>query len=290
MATVEAAPFVYAHRTNGVDGLSDAWLKQRLPSVFATRPIEGVSDKYGFLPTTTILSAMRKEGFVPVEARHYMRRNTAKVGFTKHMLRFRVAGEKPQVVGDCVPQIIVVNSHDRSSRAELYGGLWRLICGNGLMVSESGIISPVIVRHLSNPVESLLSNVEGIIKQFAHINEHVKEMRSVKLTEKQQLALAREALELRNPRRTGIILPETLLRARRTQDQGDDLWRVFNRLQENMTKGGLEGLSANGRPTITRPVESMRNDMRFNSGLWEIAMNAIAKARGTAAKETKAKA
>jgi hypothetical protein len=36
-----------------------------------------------------------------------------------------------------------------------------------------------------------------------------------------------------------------------------DLWSVFNRTQENLTKGGLHGRSANGRRQQTRPCRAL---------------------------------
>lgn len=272
---------------HGTDPISDKELAAFAPSIFATKPHKDVSEIYGFLPTTTILAALRKEGFVPMEARQYVRRDASRIPFTKHMMRFRVSGDKPQIVGDCVPQIVLINSHDRSSRAELYGGLFRLVCSNGLLVSESSVVAPAIVRHTKNPVAELLENVEAIVKDHKRIAEHVKEMRAVNLTARQQHEFAVEAVELRGHRRKGILLPESALVARREADKGDSVWQVFNRVQENITKGGMPGVTANGRHIHTRPVDSMSNDVRINAALWEMAMAAVAKARSSSARALK---
>ncbi len=50
-----------------------------------------------------------------------------------------------------------------------------------------------------------------------------------------------------------------------------DLWSVFNRTQENLTKGGLHGRSANGRRQQTRPVQGIDSDVRLNRALWMLA-------------------
>jgi hypothetical protein len=42
------------------------------------------------------------------------------------------------------------------------------------------------------------------------------------------------------------------------------LWSVFNRTQENLTKGGLHGRSANG----LHPVQGIDSAIRLNSTLW----------------------
>jgi hypothetical protein len=50
-----------------------------------------------------------------------------------------------------------------------------------------------------------------------------------------------------------------------------DLWTVFNRVQENMMRGGLEGLSANGRRIRTGGIRAMGSTVKVNTSLWELA-------------------
>ena len=58
---------------------------------------------------------------------------------------------------------------------------------------------------------------------------------------------------------------------RRFEDRRDDLWTTFNRLQENLVKGGLEGRSRNGRATRTRPVNGIDQNVKLNRALWVLA-------------------
>ena len=46
---------------------------------------------------------------------------------------------------------------------------------------------------------------------------------------------------------------------------------MFNRTQENLTKGGLSGRSANGRRQQTRPVQGIDQNVRLNRSLWLLA-------------------
>ena len=65
--------------------------------------------------------------------------------------------------------------------------------------------------------------------------------------------------------------PSALLAGRRVDDAGADLWSVLNRVQENLMRGGLSRRSASGRLTRTRRISSIREDVRINSGLWDLA-------------------
>jgi len=52
----------------GTVAISDDEMRRFAPSVFASQPIEGVSERYSFLPTSSILNGMRGNGWVPVRA------------------------------------------------------------------------------------------------------------------------------------------------------------------------------------------------------------------------------
>lgn len=58
---------------------------------------------------------------------------------------------------------------------------------------------------------------------------------------------------------------------RRWEDKKTDLWTVFQRLQENLTKGGLSGISAKGKRTQTRAVNGIDSDIKLNRALWVMA-------------------
>ena len=58
----------YSARRRGAVAISDEEIRSLAPSVFASQPIEGVSERYSFLPTSSILRGMRETGWVPVRA------------------------------------------------------------------------------------------------------------------------------------------------------------------------------------------------------------------------------
>ena len=80
------------------------------------------------------------------------------------------------------------------------------------------------------------------------------------------------------------IQPLQLLKPRRFDDHGDDLWRVFNVAQEHVIRGGDHGLLINERGqrrrTSTRAVNGIDQDVRLNKALWSLGekMAALKKA------------
>src|SRR5882757_454836 len=78
----------YLPKTRGAVALSDEELRQCAPSIFASQPIDTVSDRYSFLPTSSILRGMRENGWAPVRAEQQSVRTEARRGFQKHLIRF----------------------------------------------------------------------------------------------------------------------------------------------------------------------------------------------------------
>jgi hypothetical protein len=78
----------YLSKTRGTVAISDEELQCLAPSIFASQPIEGVSNRYSFLPTSSILKGMRENGWVPVRAEQQSVRTEVRRGFQKHLIRF----------------------------------------------------------------------------------------------------------------------------------------------------------------------------------------------------------
>ena len=75
-------------KSRGAAALSEEELHRCAPSIFATQPIDTVSDRYRFLPTSPVLRGMRQNGWVPVRAEQQSVRTEARRGFQKHLIRF----------------------------------------------------------------------------------------------------------------------------------------------------------------------------------------------------------
>jgi hypothetical protein len=70
-----------------------------------------------------------------------------------------------------------------------------------------------------------------------------------------------------------ILTPEKILEARRSDDKENTLWNTYNIIQENVIKGGISSVNANGRRTRTRGVNDVYNSVRINKSLWELTEN-----------------
>ncbi len=254
--------------------LTDDELRRNAPSIFAGQAMQGVSNRYAFLPTGQVVSRMREAGWAPVEATEQRVRLEGRVGFQKHLLRFQ-RRDLIAVKGEFAAEICLVNSHDRSSAYQLHAGLFRFICGNGMMVADS-TFERVSIRHSGFTPDQVIDASFQVLDQIPQITAHVEEFRARRLSPPESRAFAESALLLRyDDLQTAPIAADKLLQSRRMEDAGDNLWNVFNRVQENLLRGGLKDFSRRKtdghRFPRTRAVAGLDENIRLNKSLWHLA-------------------
>jgi hypothetical protein len=251
------------------------------PSAMATHAHESRSDRYTYIPTVNVIEGMIKAGFQPFSASQSRSRIEGKTEFTKHMIRFRHPDTESSLmkVGDVVPEVVLINSHDGTSAYKLIAGMFRLVCSNGLMVSDAEIAA-VTVMHKGNILENVVDGSYRLIEDSQKAMGTVRTWTELQLTTGEQSALAEAAHTLRFADAEGkVTTPITaaqLLQPRRAYDQGNDLWKTFNRVQENVIKGGLSAIQRdeNGRRmrrVSTRQVKGIDQDVKLNRALWQLA-------------------
>lgn len=253
-------------------GLSDDWLRRKAPSVFAEQPMHGVSDRYAFVPTSQIVSRLRDSGWVPVDAFEQRVRLDERRGFQKHLLRFQ---RQDAVLDEYTAELVLVNSHDRSSAYHLHAGLFRFVCGNGMIIADA-TFEKVSVRHSGFTPDEVVDASFRVLDNVPRLTENVEGFRARALSVPEQRAFAESALILKyDDLAAAPVGPEHLLQPRRYEDQGSDLWQTFNRVQENLMRGGLKDYrrrKENGkRHTRTRAVTGIDENVKLNKALWHLA-------------------
>ena len=255
----------FAHRSDRA--LSNDQIARFAPSILATEAHESRGERYAFIPTIDVLNGLRSEGFQPFEVRQTKVRDVGRREHTKHMVRLRHANAL-HAVGNEVPEIILINSHDGSSSYQLLSGIFRMVCSNGLIAGD--VHNDVRVRHTGNVVNDVIEGSFEVLQNLQQVTGSIDAMRAVDLTEAEQRLLATSAIELRWGDQSPIK-PQQLIVPRRYEDNKSDLWTTFNRIQENLVKGGMRGRSATGRRTTTREVGGVNENVKLNRALWQLA-------------------
>ncbi|MDH0425365.1 DUF932 domain-containing protein [Stutzerimonas stutzeri] len=248
--------------------LSDDQIRAVAPSIFAETPHESRSERYSYIPTAAVLSELRGEGFEPFMVCQTRVRHEDRREFTKHMIRLRHAS---QIDGTEANEVILLNSHDGTSSYQMLAGMFKFVCHNGLVCGD--ILADVRVHHKGNVAEQVIEGAYEILEGFERAQESRDAMRAITLDEGEAALFARSALMLKyeSPDKPLPITEAQVLEARRFEDRLPDLWSIFNRVQENLVKGGLSGRSANGHRQRTRPVQGIDQNVRLNRALWMLA-------------------
>ena len=248
--------------------LSDEQIRTVAPSIFADAPHESRSQRYAYIPTATVLTELRKEGFQPFMVTQTRVRDEGKREHTKHMVRLRHAG---QINAAEANEIILLNSHDGTSSYQLLAGMFRFVCKNGLVCGDT--VADVRVPHKGDVAGQVIEGACEVLHGFDRALESRESMQAITLDTGESEVFARAALSLKydDPDKPAPITETQILMPRRVDDRRPDLWSVFNRTQENLIKVGLSGRTANGRRQSTRPVQGIDTNLRLNRALWLLA-------------------
>lgn len=266
----------FSSHANAFDrGLSLEAVRERAPAVFASCAHERTSPKYTFIPTERVLAGLMNAGLVPVEVRQTHTRRASAL-HARHVLRLRRRYESISLRDSSIPEVVFLNSHDGTSAYQLRMGIYRAVCANGLIVSR-GAFPGYCVAHRGDVVDEVVAGALKVSERFESLAAKVERMEARRLFKDEQIRFAERALALRYPDAAiSAMQASQLLACRRTEDTGEDLWTLLNKVQEALLRGGLHRRSAGGRLTRTRRITSIAADVRLNSGLWDLAEETLA--------------
>jgi hypothetical protein len=279
-ATTQSGTFRYSNNfargassltARGADPLTDDQIRRVAPSVFAEQAHDSRSARYAYIPTADVLGGLRAEGFEVFSATQARCRSEDRREHTKHLLRLRHVSQLARTDRDSSPEIVLLNSHDGTSSYQLMGGVFRMVCANGLIVPD-GVCQTVKVQHSGQVRDKVTQGAFEVLDGLTRVIDSRDSMRAVTLSDDESRVFAAAALQLRyDEDKPAPIEPAQVLRPRRLEDRAPDLWTTFNRTQENLVRGGLRGRSATGARQSTRAVTGIDQDVKLNRALWTLA-------------------
>jgi hypothetical protein len=262
------------HHARFADPLTVDEMRRAAPSIFAPAPHDSRSARYAYIPTIDVLQGLQREGFEVFSASQSRTRLADRREFTKHLVRLRHVGAQGLALqsAHAAPEIVLINSHDGSSAYRMMSGCFRMVCANGLIVPES-LQSDIKIQHTGQILDRVTAGAFEILDGLTRVVEDSDAMRALTLNDGESAAFARAALMLRYDPDDGAppITERQILAPRRIEDRASDLWTTFNRVQENVIRGGIRAASTNGRRMRTRAVTGIDQDVKLNRALWALA-------------------
>ena len=259
-------------------------LKKICPTAFAKEKTNPhTSDRYDYVSTENVINDLAKKGWFPVQAKQ-CRKNKNSSGIRSfHMIAFQnenVSIRKMNEDGtpgdvDTYPRIILTTSHDGFNSFKFMVGLFRLVCSNGLVVSD-GEIASITIRHINYNEEELQKVIDQTVEFTKIAAEKMTVMKNTEVTAEQKREIATEVVKIRKNAEEDekIDIDEAtimdILCPVREEDESDDLWTVYNMCQEKLIKGGFSAKGKNNKVRKQRSITSIKKDIEYNQRLWDV--------------------
>lgn len=258
-------------------------LREICPLAFAEAPTNpDVSKKYLFVNTETIVDDLDKLGWKPVQAAQRKSRGNGGTIFSKHMVAFqnpdiKIKGSDGD---DSFPRIIMTNSHDGMQAFKFSVGIFRLVCSNGLVVADEQF-SDFKIKHKGYTFGELRDVVNQAVADLPNKVQVLNDMKNRTLTQDEKNKLALDSMLIRAGIEPGSEKAakfnyddetiEDILDPKRKEDKGDDLWRVFNVIQEKITQGEFHAALRGAKVRKVRKIKSFEKDLKVNKELFKLA-------------------
>jgi hypothetical protein len=141
------------------EALDIDFIRAHAPALFAEVPHSSRSERFAHIPTHQMIDALSKEGWAVTGVRVGGSSDAEKRSFTKHMLRLRRKDQlQPRALNETLPEVVLKNGHDGTSQYHLMMGLFRLICMNGMVVSDS-MFGDIKVPHRGQALDKVIEVV-----------------------------------------------------------------------------------------------------------------------------------
>ena len=221
--------------------------------------VQKIKQKEFYIPTLDVVQKLQNEGWKIQgvdEARAKNRKIVSNYVQMQHP-DFSVKNSKGQ--DEAIASLTISNSCSGNKPLQLDLGAYRQVCSNGLVAfdaaSESSKIqhTRINARDLDLFVFDLSTKSDKLIKE-------INAMKSKNMSYDQIKRLAYSAAKLRFDEGDDKFDIDALLKVNRVEDENNDVWTVFNRIQEN----------------LTHDVISKEEDIRINQQLFELVNREMA--------------
>jgi hypothetical protein len=229
--------------------------------------LETLSNKYKVASTKAIAQKFKDLGFTVDKYQEAKVRRASKKGYQKHLVTLSNDTLLGGTKNGTKLQVLVTNSHDGTSSLVIQLGVYRFACANGLIVGET--FEKINIRHTGDIVEKIEENVMRIVAQANRLNDVLEKMKSTQLDAEKTREFFDRAVKLRYENKTSSDVEIPVLRE---ADEGNNVFNLFNRVQESLIRGGQKAKNKRGNLRTVKEVTSIDTLKRINEGLFDLAV------------------
>lgn len=206
-----------------------------------------------YVPTIEAINGLRKEGWKLEGV--WEERNKTNRKISHHGVRLQHPDLMFETNGkvDAIASITITNSTTGQQPLTARLGAFRQICSNGL-ISYSDM-SNISINHKTEQQANLLEKLFQFTPNAQDMLQNFAKMKNITLTPAQIDEFARKVSNMRWGTTDTNHRVDELLRVARMEDEGNSLWTVMNRIQENATHN----------------IVTLNNDIQMNQIITELA-------------------
>jgi len=239
------------------------------------------SNKYKHQSSVELINIISNMGLEYQGASFGKPRKQENKGFQKHIMTF--SNEDLRIDDHNQLTLLVTNSHDGTSSLKFDIGVFRAICANGLIAGDS--FDSLKVMHKGNNFKSNVYNsISTILKNKSNIVDIITEAKNKELSLREIYDLYSKAVNFKVCGKDALKWDDQSFNPRRNEDCNNDLYTVFNRIQEVLVKGGLQYAYVDRnnenelvlKRNTTKAIKGVDNLIKTNKFCWNLMEKQLA--------------
>jgi hypothetical protein len=215
--------------------------------------VQRIKTKEFYIPTIEVVTKLQDEGW-EITGVNEQRGKNRKIESNYVQLQhpdFAIKNSKGK--DEALASLTITNSCNGNKPLQLDMGVYRQVCSNGMVAFDRAAESEKI-KHIQINYNNLEHFISNVTRKTSTILNEFEKLKHTDLSINDMRKLAYEAAQLRYNNLEDINIDD-LLSVNRIEDEGNDLWTVFNRIQEN----------------LIGDIANLNEDIKLNKQLFSLA-------------------
>ena len=224
------------------------------------KKVQRIKQKEFYIPTIDVVQKLQKEGWMINGVDEQRNKKSRKI--TNNYVQMThpdFAVKNKQGKDEAYSSITISNSCSGNQPLSMGLGAYRMVCSNGAIRFDEHAETEKI-KHTEINYRDLDRFVHSMNDKAQNIIAEINAWKQQNMTVEQMRNLAYNAAKLRFNETDENFDPNALLRVNRVEDEDNDVWTVFNRIQEN----------------LTHDVRDKQTDIWLNQQLFDLAGKELA--------------
>lgn len=196
--------------------------------------VQRIKQKEFYIPTIDVVQKLQKEGWLINGVDEQRNKNRKISSNYVQMTHPDFAIKNKQGIDEAYSSITIKNSCSGDQPLQMSLGAYRMVCSNGLVRFDRNAETEKIKHTRINYID-LDRFIYSMNDKAQEIITQLNTWKQQNMTAEQIKEFAYNAARLRFAETDENFDPSALLRVNRVEDEDNDVWTVFNRIQENLT-------------------------------------------------------